>query len=148
MKLSAKLCYGTRALIDLAAHLGPKPLLLKEIAARQGVSLPYLARLTAPLVAAGLVRTTRGARGGVRLAKPPAEVTLREVVQLLEGPIASTDCASNTNRCADPEASCAVRDAWDKLERAVFNVLESMTLQDLARKQREMEEIGEPMYHI
>ena len=128
-------------------HQGRKPMLLKDIAARQGVSLPYLARLTAPLVTAGLIRTTRGAHGGVRLAKPPDEITLREVVQLLEGPIAPMGCVSSTHRCPDSNA-CAAREAWRKLERAILDVLESMTLQELAKSQQEMEEIGEPMYHI
>ena len=87
MKLSTRGRYGVRALLDLAAHQGEGPVLLKDIARRQEVSLAYLEHLIAPLVAGGLVKSTRGARGGVLLLKPPSAIKLSEVVQLLEAPL-------------------------------------------------------------
>ena len=71
MKLSTKGRYGTRALLDLALHQGEGLILLKDIARRQEVSLQYLEHLITPLIAAGMVKSTRGARGGVLLVKPP-----------------------------------------------------------------------------
>ena len=70
MKLSTRGRYGTRALLDLALHHGEGLVPLKDIARRQEISLPYLQHLIGPLIAAGLVRSTRGARGGVWLVKP------------------------------------------------------------------------------
>ena len=64
MRLSAKACHGTRALIELAQHWKQGPTLLKDIARKEKVSLPYMARLMAPLISAGVVRSTRGIRGG------------------------------------------------------------------------------------
>ncbi|MDH4269892.1 MAG: Rrf2 family transcriptional regulator, partial [Dehalococcoidia bacterium] len=99
MKLSTKGRYGLRALLDLALHQDEGLVLLKDIARRQEVSLPYLGHLVAPLIAAGLVKSTRGARGGVLLLKPPAEVKLTEIVQLLEGSIGPVDCVDDPKSC-------------------------------------------------
>ena len=83
MKLSTRGRYGVRTLLDLALHQDEGLVLLKDIARRQEFSLAYLEHLIAPLIAAGLVKSTRGARGGVSLLKPPSEIKLGEAVQLL-----------------------------------------------------------------
>ncbi len=83
MKLSTKARYGTRALLDVALHGGERPVLLRDIARRQQISPLYLERVITPLVAAGVMRSTRGAGGGIWLAKPPHEVKLSELVRLL-----------------------------------------------------------------
>ena len=107
MRLSTRGQYGTRALLDLALHWGEEPLPLKNIAQRQQISLQYLEHLITPLIAAGIVRSVRGARGGVCLAKPPQEVRLSEVIQLLEGPITPVECVNNPRTCARSElAKC------------------------------------------
>jgi Rrf2 family cysteine metabolism transcriptional repressor len=85
MRLSTRGRYGTRALLDLALHHGEEPVLLKDIAEREQISVRYLEHLITPLIAGGILRTTRGAKGGVSLAKPPREIKLSEVIQLLEG---------------------------------------------------------------
>jgi Rrf2 family cysteine metabolism transcriptional repressor len=121
--------------------------LLKDIVRRQEVSLPYLEHLIAPLVAASLVKSTRGARGGVLLLKPPAEVKLSEVVQLLEGSIAPVDCINNPKICPRSD-SCVTRDIWIEMKRAMSQVLDSTTLQDLVERQRQKEQAGTGMYYI
>jgi len=88
VKLSTRARYGTKALLEVALHWGEEPVLLKDIAQRQQIPLPYLEHLIGPLVQAGIVRSARGTRGGVSLLKPPKEVILSEVIQLLEGSIA------------------------------------------------------------
>src|SRR4030042_1654370 len=100
MKLSTRGRYGLRALLDLAVHQGEGMVLLKDIARRQEVSLPYLEHLITPLIAGGLVKSTRGARGGVLLVKPPAQVKLTEVVQLLEGSIAPVNFVNDPRLCS------------------------------------------------
>jgi len=147
MKLSTKGRYGTRALLDLALHQGEGLILLKDIARRQEVSLQYLEHLITPLIVAGLVKSTRGARGGVLLVKPPSEIKLSEVVQLLEGSIAPTDCVNNPDTC-HRSGFCATRDIWIDMKKAMIQVLDSTTLQDLVERQKRKDRSEEMMYHI
>ncbi len=147
MKLSTRGRYGTRALLDLALHWEKGPVLLKDIARRQQISLPYLEHLIAPLIAGGMVRSTRGARGGVSLARPPQEIRLSEVMQLLEGSMAPAECVNNPEACERSE-SCVTRDIWGELKKAMDGVLESTTLQDLVERQERKEWTREEMYYI
>jgi len=147
MKLSTRGQYGTRALLELALHWGEGPILLKDIAQRQRISLSYLEHLITPLVAGGIVRSVRGAKGGVSLAKPPGQVKLSEVVQLLEGSIVPVECVNNPGICIRSEV-CATRDVWDELGKAMSGVLQSITLQDLVERQRRKEQPEKTMYHI
>jgi Rrf2 family cysteine metabolism transcriptional repressor len=134
MKLSTKGRYGLRALLDLALHQDEGPVLLKDIARRQEFSLPYLQHLIAPLIAVGVVKSTRGAGGGVSLVKPPSEIKLSEVVQPLEGCIAPVDCVNNSALC-HRSTSCVTRDIWAEMKDAMSQVLDSTTLQDLVERQ-------------
>jgi Rrf2 family protein len=147
MKLSTRGRYGLRALLDLAVHQGQGMVLLKDIARRQEVSLPYLEHLITPLIAGGLVKSTRGARGGVLLVKPPAQVKLTEVVQLLEGSIAPVDCVNDPRVCRR-SASCVTRDIWMQIKDAIIQVLDSTTLQHLVERQRQKEQTETGMYYI
>lgn len=147
MKLSTRGQYGTRALLDLALHWGEGPVPLKDIAQRQNISIHYLEHLITPLIGAGMVRSTRGARGGVCLVRPPQEIRLSEVIQLLEGSIAPTECINNPETC--PRSNlCVPRDIWSELKKAIDGVLESTTLQDLVERQRRKEQSEEAMYYI
>jgi len=147
MKLSTRGRYGTRALLDLALHEEGKPILLKDIAQRQQISLLYLEHVIAPLRAGGIVRSIRGAKGGVSLAQPPEHIKLSEVIQLLEGSIAPAECISNPEICTRSEF-CVTRDIWGELKQAMDGVLESITLQDLVERQKRKEQLQEVMYHI
>jgi Rrf2 family transcriptional regulator, cysteine metabolism repressor len=147
MKLSTKTRYGTRALLDLALHQkGRTPVPLKDIAERQAISLNYLEHIVAPLVSGGLVNSTRGSKGGVALAKPAQQITLKEIVELLEGPSTLVECLVGSKIC--PRSSlCATQDLWNDIGKAIDGVLESTTLQDLAEKQKNKVRNAE-MYYI
>ena len=147
MKLSTRGRYGTRALLELALRQGEGPVLLRDIAQRQQISLQYLDHLITPLIAGGIVRSTRGARGGVLLARPPEEIRLSEVIQLLEGSIAPSECVNNPEVCIRSEF-CATRDVWGELKKAMNVILESTTLQDLAERQKGKERPEKAMYYI
>ena len=147
MKLSTRARYGTRALLDLALHSGEGPVLLRDIAQRQQISPPYLEHLIAPLVAAGIIRSTRGAKGGIWLAKSPREIKLNEVVRLLEGSIAPVECVNDPEYCPRSEF-CVTRDIWGELKKAMNGVLESTTLNDLVERQKRKEQLADTMYHI
>ncbi len=135
MKLSTRARYGARALLDIALHEQGKPILLRDVAQREQISLPYLEHLITPLVAAGMVRSTRGARGGIQLAKPPQDIKLGEVVELLEGSIDLVECIDNPGYCSRSNA-CVTREVWGELREAMNRVLESITLNDLMERQR------------
>lgn len=134
MKLSTKGRYATRAMLDLALHFGEGPILVKDISNRQEVSDRYLEQILTPLKAGGLVRVVRGARGGFALAKPPSQIKLLEIIQLVEGSTAPVDCVDDLHICAR-SGNCVTREVWIELKQAIDNVLESMTLEDLVDRQ-------------
>jgi len=147
MKLSTRGQYGTRALLELSLRYQEGPIPLKDIAKKQQIPLQYLEHLITPLIAGGLVRSTRGAKGGVFLAKSPQEIQLSEAIQLLEGSIAPVECVNNPEVCSRAEL-CVTRDIWDELKKAMDGVLESTTLQDLVERHKEKEQPEPVMYHI
>ncbi|HEY40267.1 MAG TPA: RrF2 family transcriptional regulator [Dehalococcoidia bacterium] len=147
MKLSTRGQYATRALVDLAMHRDEAPILLKDIARRQQISQRYLEHLITPLVAAGIIVSTRGPKGGITLVKSPEEIRLDEVIQLLEGAIAPVECINNPGTCIRSR-SCATRDVWDELRQTMTDFLRSVTIQDLMERQREKEKSTEVMYYI
>jgi Rrf2 family protein len=147
MKISTKGRYGTRALLDVALHQDDSPVQLKVIAQRQQISLHYLEHIVAPLIAAGLLRSTRGAYGGVSLGKPPQEIVLSEVIQVLEGSITPVECVDDPNVCSRADI-CATRDVWTDVKKAMAGVLESVTLQDLVERQKDKQKLASAMYYI
>ena len=147
MKLSTRARYGTRALLDLALHQSEELVSLKDIAQRQRISLQYLEHLMTPLITAGMVRSVRGPKGGVSLAKPPKQILLSEIIQLLEGSTAPVECVDNPKLCPRSEL-CVTRDIWDELKKAMNGVLKSTTLQNLVERQESKKAPQEAMYYI
>ena len=139
MKLSTRTRYGTRALLDLARHQGDKLVQLKDIARRQNISLHYLEHIIAPLVGAGIVRSTRGARGGLQLTRRPGEIKLSEVVQLLEGAITPVDCVIDPGSCTR-SGFCVTREVWGEMKKAIDTTLNSITLEDLVEREKGKEQ--------
>ncbi|MBI4295742.1 MAG: Rrf2 family transcriptional regulator [Chloroflexi bacterium] len=147
MKLSSRGRYGTRLLLDLALHRDEEPVLLKDIARRQQLPLSYLEHLIGPLIAGSILRSTRGAKGGVSLARPPAEIKLSEVIHILEGSMAPVECLNSPQVCTRSQA-CATRDIWSELKQAIDGVLESTTLEDIVVRQKSKDAQPEAMYYI
>ena len=147
MKLSTRGRYTTRALLDLALHQGEGTVPLKDIAKRQQISLRYLEHLITPLKTGGILQSTRGPRGGISLAKPPEEIKLSEVIQLLEGSIAPSECVDNPGICSR-SPFCVTRDIWSEMKRAMDGILESTTLQDLVERQKKKEQPEQAMYYV
>jgi Rrf2 family protein len=109
--------------------------LLRDIAKRQDISAQYLEHLVAPLIRAGILRSIRGAKGGIVLAKPPEEIGLSRVIEVLEGSVAPVECVDNAALCARSD-ECVTRDVWVEIKAAVVGVLEPLTLKDLMDRQR------------
>ena len=136
MQLTTKARYVIRALIDLAIFSQDGPVLVKDIAQRQGMSARYLEQLLLAPKAAGMIRSTRGAHGGFTLTRAPSEITLREIVQIMEGSISPTECADDPGICPS-SSSCVTHEIWVRIKKATDEILESTTLEDLVDRQHE-----------
>ncbi len=147
MKLSTKGRYGTRLMLDLALHYGKGPLLLKDVAERQEISEKYLGHLIPPLKAAGLLNSTRGAHGGYTLARPPQNITLKEVVRAVEGNVAVSECLTSPRVCHRVKF-CVARDIWGQMSEKMMEVLESTTLQNMINRKRQKQKLQPLMYSI
>jgi Rrf2 family cysteine metabolism transcriptional repressor len=147
MKLSTKGRYGTRVLLDLAIHRDAGLVLLKDVAQRQDISLRYLEHIITPLVTAGIVRSTRGARGGVSLARSPEKINLLEVIRILEGSTAPVECVDSPDVCRRNKF-CASRDVWAEVKLSIDRVLEAITLEDLIKRQKAKEQPQPLMYYV
>ncbi len=133
MKLSKRARYGTLALVDLALHAGKRPVKLEDIAARQQISLRYLAQLVRPLVVGGVIKTVRGPTGGIMLARGAESINLSEVITLLEGSLAFVKCVDDPQTCPR-SPSCVTRGAWVKITAGFDGMLRSTSLKDLAEE--------------
>ena len=143
MRISTKGRYGTIAMLDLALHYGEGPILVKDIARRHQLSERYLEHLLLSLRVAGVVRSSRGTGGGFTLARPPSQIRLSEIIQVMEGSIAPMECVDDSEVCSRA-ARCVTRDIWVEVERAMSAVLGSITLQDLVERQAEKEATARP----
>ena len=147
MKLSTKIRYGTRAILELASRFGEGPIELKEIARSQEISIKYLEQVIIPLRTAGIVKSARGSKGGYSLAKPPSEICLFDVVETLEGPLYLVDCIKDSKLCRR-SSSCVPRDIWSEVSDALHRVLKSITLEEMVRRKIEKENGDSPAYQI
>lgn len=131
MKLSARTRYAARILLDLARHSNSGPIAATRLSQHTGVSVQFIEQILKPLKQAGLTTSTRGASGGHSLAKPAQQISLGEVVRLMEGGIHLTLCSSEeTAICASWEF-CPTRSAWVKVSKTLELELDSITLKDL-----------------
>ncbi len=133
MKLSTRSRYGVRMMVDLADHYGGNPVFLKDIACRQEISEKYLSLIVIPLRGAGLIQSTRGARGGYALSRKPSEITVLDILKALEGDISLVDCVGDEKGCRQ-SGECATRDVWDALSRSISDTLASVTLAELVER--------------
>ena len=129
MKLSTKGRYGVKAMVDLALHYGDTPVSIKTISQRQNISEYYLEQLFSPLRIAKLIKSVRGAQGGYVLNSAPKDITVAEVMYVLEGPIEISDCIEGSE--CDKTDYCATRLLWEKIKNSIDEVMESITLQDI-----------------
>ena len=140
MKLSTRSRYGTRMMLDLAQHYGESPVQIGEIARRQDISVKYLEQLIIPLKKANYIKSVRGPKGGHVLAKPPEEITVGEIVELLEGGINLADCIENPDTC-DRSETCLTRGIWETATRAMHQELNSITLSDMVKGHKRTKEL-------
>jgi len=133
MKLSTRSRYGTRLMLALAEHYQAGPLHLTTVARQEGISVKYLEQIIIPLKKASYVQSVRGPKGGHVLAKPPAEITIGEIVALLEDGASLAECSDNPLVC-ERAPVCPTRYIWREAAQAMFAKLQSITLADLLRR--------------
>jgi len=127
MKLSTRARYGVRLMLALAENYGMDPVYLKDIAMKEDISEKYLSLIIIPLKGIGLVNSVRGVYGGYNLAKDPTDITLKEIVDVLEGDCSLVDCVKDPSAC--PRSStCVSHDIWATIGGKISETLSSITL--------------------
>lgn len=136
MKLSTRTRYGVRLMVALAFNYGKCPVFLKDIAKGENISEKYLSLIIIPLRGVGLVNSIRGAHGGYNLAKSPSQITLKEIVDVLEGDCSLVDCVKNPSSCSRVSI-CASHDIWATIGEKISETLSSITLDTLVKMNQE-----------
>ena len=146
MKVSAKGDYACRALLELALkHDNGTPVRVSEIAEKQKIPKKYLVQILVMLKSAGLVNSKRGVEGGYLLSRPPSEITLGEVVRIVDGPLMPVKCSTvdDLSTC-ELIPTCAIHPVWETVREAISNIVDNITFEDLCRYTQEMSQ----MYYI
>lgn len=138
MKISTKGRYALRLMVDLAANDNGEYISLKVISKRQNISNKYLEQIITMLSRAGFVKSVRGSNGGYRLAKSPRDYTVGMIIRLTEGSLAPVSCLDGEENDCERNKSCATLYVWKELYKAINNVVDSITLEDLVNKQMEL----------
>ena len=136
MKLSTKGRYGSRAALELANRYGSGLVMVRQIAENQDISMRYLEHILNVLRVSGIVKSTRGAKGGYELARHPAEITLGEIVRSLEGPMNIVPCLGDDSCKIKP--TCVMFEIWSKIKDSIDDVLDSITLEDMCKRDEEL----------
>lgn len=133
MKISTKGRYGLRTLMDISTHQSNGPVNLNDIAERQGISAKYLWQIVNLLKTAGFVRGTRGPKGGYILIRDPADITLLDVIQTLEGSLSLVECVDDPAFCARTE-NCVAHSVWEEVSQSIRAALRKITLAEILRR--------------
>ncbi|TRD11318.1 SUF system Fe-S cluster assembly regulator [Erythrobacter insulae] len=130
MRLSNLADYAVITMSAAAGHCGGSRISASELAAETGLPKPTVQKLVSKLTAAGLLRSERGANGGMQLARPAAAITVADIVEAVEGPIALTACIEATGDC-DHEARCTMKPHWPVINDALRSALANISLTQL-----------------
>lgn len=131
MRLSSMADYAVVTMTAAARHCGGRRVNAAQLAEETGLPAPTVQKLVSRLAAAGLINSTRGARGGLKLARPAAAITLADIVEAVEGPIALAACIDHPHDCAIEEG-CSLRPRWPQVNSAVRSALAGIALSELA----------------
>lgn len=139
LRLSTRGQYGVRAMFEITRGYPEQPVTIREIFERQNVSIPYLEQILNKLRKAGLIKSVKGPGGGYLLARKPEEISIASILNELEGPVAITSCLDPDEGCSRIDG-CVIHLLWKALGANIEAYLETITLEDLVRK--------EPMFNV
>lgn len=131
MMISTKGRYALRLMMDIGMHDKEQPVRIKEIAARQDISVKYLEQIISILNKAGYVKSVRGPQGGYKLVKEPSQYTAGMILRLTEGSLAPVTCLEYEENDCPRQKECATLILWEKLNDAINSVVDEVTLKDL-----------------
>ncbi len=149
MKISARDEYACAAVLELAlSYDGEAPVRVQDIAQRQGIPIKFLFQIMQILKRIDIVRSRRGTEGGYTLSRPPAEITVGEVLRSMSGPFVQLSCSDSGNFADDcgKQNMCQFKPIWAEVDRAIGNVLNNITFEELVRRSRSSQR--PLMYHI
>lgn len=132
MRLSSMADYAVVTMSAAARHCGSARVSSAQLALETGLPVPTVQKLVSALTAAGLLRSVRGAGGGLKLARPAAAITLADIVEAIEGPIALTACVDHGKHDCALESACIVRPHWGAVTAAMRGALAEVPLTRLA----------------
>lgn len=138
MRISTKGQNAIKLMLDLAVYSTGEPVKLKDIAKRQNISEKYLEQIISLLHKDRLVKSVRGARGGYTLYDVPERYTVGQILRAAEGSLAPTDCVGDNGKLCENMGSCVCYRLWTKLDDAISEVLDSITLADMLDWQNEL----------
>lgn len=144
MKISTKGRYAMRMMLDLAQHNNGKPARLKDISARQDISMKYLEQIVSALVKAGYLRSIRGPAGGYMLTRKPEEYKVGDILRVMEGSLAPVECLTTPDNPCPRAEYCTTLKLWKELYQSITGIVDKYTLQDLL----EWSEAGENNFVI
>lgn len=136
MKISTKGQYALQMMLDLAIHDTGEYITIKSIAKRQNLSEKYLEQIINMLSRADYVKSTRGAKGGYQLTKPPSEYTVGMILRTIEGSMAPLTCVETEQSC-DRVDECLLCGVWKQINQAINDVIDNITLEDLKSQYQE-----------
>ncbi len=146
MNISAKSKYAVRALVELAQHNDGLPVPIGDIASKRDIPLQFLEQLFSSLRKAGILNSHRGVRGGFSFKRLPEDVSVLDVIEILDGNIAPAACTIGT--ACDKAERCAVKGVWMDAKNSLEGVLAASSIAELADKEMMMQDQAEEMYYI
>ena len=138
MKINTKIRYGVRTMVEIGVHWNGQGVYQREIADRQEISFKYLDQIISSLKASGLILNAEGRGSGYKLARNPEKITIYDIYRAFENDLKIIDCLTLDGECKrDP--ICATKDFWHQFNKHMIDFLQSATISDLAKKQKELQ---------
>lgn len=149
MKVSRRALYGIMAVIDLAIHGKEVPVQARSIARRQAIPIKFLEQVLLALKKGGLIDSLRGAHGGYRLVKEPSALSVADILEVLDGPVLQPGASNGfPAKGYQSKQELLLGHIWKQVAQAEHDVLQQIKINQLAERQRAIEDRYTPMYHI
>lgn len=142
MRISTRGRNAIKIMLDLANHNDGSPIKLKDIAWRQGISVKYMEQIVSLLQKNSLIKSSKGSSGGYTLKYPVEKYTIRQILEATEGDLSPTECVCDNGTSCEDKDFCVSYRIWQKLNSAINDTLESITLADLLEWQEEIAAAG------
>lgn len=138
MRITYKGDYALKTILDLALHYGNSPVTIHELAKRADIPIKFLEQILLELKRGGFVESRRGKIGGYLLAKHPSRIKLGEIIRFIDGGIEPIACADKHYKGCRDISKCALREIWQKITHSIASIIDDITFEDLAAKERNL----------